>query len=101
MTGMFDSPAFDPNVEDYANEPPLLEELDINFAHILGKTKAVLHPFKLKKGSDHTDDSAAEAETDALMKDEDITGPIFFLICLGVSLLLQGKVSFGSLYGFG
>jgi len=97
MADMFDSPAFGAGGEDYSDEPPLLEELDINFEHILGKTKAVLHPFKLKRGSDPTTD---EADQDALMLDSDLTGPIFFLICLGCSLLLQGKVSFGHIYGF-
>ncbi|ETN84652.1 hypothetical protein NECAME_17058 [Necator americanus] len=30
--------------EDYENEPPLLEELGINFSHIKEKTFAVLNP---------------------------------------------------------
>jgi len=76
--------------EDYSNEPPLLEELDINFSHILGKTKAVLRPF-----------SMGTEQYDELLLDSDMTGPIFFLVCLGCSLLLQGKVSFGYIYGFG
>lgn len=32
--------------EDYDNEPPLLEELGINFEHILSKTLAVILPTK-------------------------------------------------------
>lgn len=32
--------------EDYANEPPLLEELGINFEHIWSKTSAVILPTK-------------------------------------------------------
>lgn len=32
--------------EDYENEPPLLEELGINFEHILSKTLAVILPTK-------------------------------------------------------
>lgn len=32
--------------EDYANEPPLLEELGINFEHIWSKTLAVILPTK-------------------------------------------------------
>lgn len=86
MTGLYDPPPFS---EDYSNEPPLLEELEINFSHILGKTKAVLRPFK------------TAAADDELLKDADLTGPVFFLICLGCSLLLQGKVQFGYIYGFG
>lgn len=31
-------------VEDYSNEPPLLEELGIRFDHIWSKTKAVIAP---------------------------------------------------------
>lgn len=89
MTGLYENAAFE---EDFANEPPLLEELDINFSHILGKTKAVLQPFKNASNLDKPDE---------LLMDSDLTGPIFFLICLGCSLLLQGKVSFGSIYGFG
>lgn len=30
---------------DYENEPPLLEELGVNFDHIRLKTLAVLNPF--------------------------------------------------------
>jgi hypothetical protein len=33
--------------EDYANEPPLLEELGINFEHIYMKTMSVLMPFQV------------------------------------------------------
>lgn len=32
--------------EDYENEPPLLEELEINFEHIWSKTLAVILPTK-------------------------------------------------------
>ncbi|VDK21730.1 unnamed protein product [Anisakis simplex] len=34
-----------PAEDDYENEPPLLEELGINFSHIREKTIAVLNPF--------------------------------------------------------
>lgn len=36
----------DEDDEDYANEPPLLEELGINFEHIGSKTLAVILPTK-------------------------------------------------------
>jgi hypothetical protein len=36
--------------EDYDNEPPLLEELGINFDHIWTKTQAVLIPTKVRLG---------------------------------------------------
>lgn len=34
--------------EDYANEPPLLEELGINFDHIWTKTQSVILPVKVR-----------------------------------------------------
>lgn len=79
MNGMMDSSTM---YEDYENEPPLLEELDINFSHILGKTKAVLKPFGKSTSQEYQQE---------LLMDNDLTGPVFFLICLGCSLLLQGK----------
>ncbi len=36
----------DEDDEDYENEPPLLEELGINFEHICSKTLAVILPTK-------------------------------------------------------
>lgn len=36
----------DEDEEDYENEPPLLEELGINFEHIWSKTLAVVLPTK-------------------------------------------------------
>lgn len=36
----------DEDDEDYENEPPLLEELGINFEHIWSKTLAVILPTK-------------------------------------------------------
>jgi hypothetical protein len=36
-----------------------------------------------------------------LMDDPDLAGPLFFLCCLGMLLLLAGKVHFGYLYGLG
>jgi len=85
MTGL--AGLYDDGDEDYANEPPLLEELGVNFEHILSRTKAVLQPFK-------------PADLEALA-DGDLTGPLVFCLCLGFSLLLQGKVHFGYIYGYG
>jgi len=78
---------------DFSNDPPLLEELEIDFELMWLKTKAVLQPFRKSSGP-------ASLEVDKSM-DSDLTGPIFFWICLGCSLLLQGKVHFGYIYGFG
>ena len=33
--------------ENYDNEPPLLEELGVNFEHIWKKTQAVMYPTKV------------------------------------------------------
>ncbi|CAL8292077.1 unnamed protein product [Arctogadus glacialis] len=58
----------------YEEEPPLLEELGINFDHIWQKTMTVLNPFKPADGS--------------IMNETDLTGPILFCITLGVNLLM-------------
>lgn len=71
---------------DFDDEPPLLEELGINFDHIWEKTLSVLNPFKL---------------TDShIMDDTDLTGPLLFCLAFGGFLLLHGKVQFGYIYGF-
>ena len=74
---------FDPN--DFENEPPLLEELGINFDHIYRKTKCVLNPFAQPHES--------------IVHDEDLAGPLVFCIAYGFSLLLMGKIHFGYIYG--
>ena len=70
---------------DFENEPPLLEELGINFEHIFRKTKCVLNPFAKPHES--------------IMHDEDLAGPLVFCIAYGFSLLLMGKIQFGYIYG--
>lgn len=69
----------------FEDEPPLLEELGINFDHIYQKTLAVLNPFTV------TDKS--------VVNETDLTGPLCFCLALGATLLLGGKVSFGYIYG--
>ncbi|KAK6493605.1 protein YIPF7-like [Huso huso] len=66
-------------------EPPLLEELGINFDHICQKTLTVLNPFKPVDGS--------------IMNETDLTGPVVFCLALGATLLLAGKVHFSYVYG--
>jgi len=56
-------------------EPPLLEELGINFTHIYHKTVAVLTPFK-------------RLRTDLHINDDDLAGPLFFALLFGSFLLL-------------
>lgn len=73
--------------ENYEDEPPLMEELGINFDHITQKTMAVLNPLKLAEHS--------------IMQDTDLAGPLVFCLAFGVSLLLSGKLSFGYIYGIG
>jgi len=76
-----------PAEDDYENEPPLLEELGINFDHIKQKTIAVLNP---------------TLEPDIMiMQDTDLAGPLVFCVAFGASLLLAGKVHFGYVYGIG
>lgn len=71
--------------EGYDGEPPLLEELGVNFGHMKMKTLAVLNPFG--RIDQH------------IMDDSDIAGPILFFFVFGTSLLLSGKLHFGYIYG--
>ncbi|KAL8722229.1 MAG: hypothetical protein Q9181_007534 [Wetmoreana brouardii] len=71
--------------EGYEGEPPLLEELGVNFGHIKGKTLTVLNP--LAPISQH------------IMDDSDLAGPILFFLLFGTFLLFSGKVHFGYIYG--
>jgi hypothetical protein len=65
--------------DDFENEPPLLEELGINFDHIRSKTIAVLNP--------------VSSTTVEVASDQDLAGPLAFCLLLGASLLLNGRVS--------
>ena len=78
------SPGYDE--DDYANEPPLLEELGINFDQIFRKTKLILHPLEGRFQSDMMDHS-------------DMAGPIVFCCVMGLLLMLSGKLAMGSIYG--
>jgi len=71
----------------FEGEPPLLEELGINFQHIRAKSLTVLNPLR---GVD-----------DQIMDDADLAGPIIFFFCFGISLLFSGKPNFGYIYGVG
>ncbi|EEH39012.1 transport protein yip1 [Paracoccidioides lutzii Pb01] len=71
--------------EGYEGEPPLLEELGVNFDHIRTKTLTVLNPF---------------ARIDQhLMDDSDLYGSLLYIILYGTFLLLSGKVFYGYIYG--
>ncbi|RHZ44809.1 hypothetical protein Glove_709g58 [Diversispora epigaea] len=69
----------------FADEPPLLEELGINFDHIKTKSLAVLNPLKSVDKN--------------IMDDTDLAGPLLFCLIFGVCLLLTGKIHFGYIYG--
>ncbi|KAL6098503.1 protein YIPF5 [Pungitius pungitius] len=69
----------------FDDEPPLLEELGINFDHIWQKTLTVLHPMKAADGS--------------IMNETDLAGPMVFCLAFGATLLLSGKIQFGYVYG--
>ncbi|KAI9839796.1 MAG: hypothetical protein M1837_001995 [Sclerophora amabilis] len=71
--------------EGYEGEPPLLEELGVNFGHIKVKTLTVLNPLA------HVDQH--------IMDDSDLAGPILFFLLFGTFLLFSGKVHFGYIYG--
>ncbi|XP_022100355.1 protein YIPF5-like [Acanthaster planci] len=73
--------------DSFDDEPPLLEELGINFEHIYQKTLTVLNPLR---------------DTDpAAIHDSDLAGPLVFALAFGGTLLLAGKVQFGYIYGIG
>ncbi|KAF2396241.1 Yip1-domain-containing protein [Trichodelitschia bisporula] len=71
--------------EGYDGEPPLLEELGVNFAHIKLKTLTVLNP--LARIDQH------------IMDDSDLAGPVLFFLLFGFFLLFSGKLHFGYIYG--
>jgi hypothetical protein len=71
----------------FDDEPPLLEELGINFHDIWSRTLSVSLPFR---------PMPTMAEDDA-----DLAGPLVFCLLLGTCLLMTGKVHFGYIYGFG
>ncbi|KAK2047999.1 Yip1-domain-containing protein [Colletotrichum somersetense] len=73
------------STEGYEGEPPLLEELGVNFGHIQAKTLAVLNPFR--RIDQH------------LMDDSDLAGPLLSFLLYGTFLLFAGKVHFGYIYG--
>jgi len=69
----------------YPDEPPLLEELGVNFGHIKDKTFTVLNPVR--------------AVDPHIMDDADLAGPLLFCVAYAFFLLFSGKVHFGYIYG--
>jgi len=81
--GGFGGGGADPFGDD--GEPPLLEELGINFSQIQAKTLSVLHPFSKTEES--------------VMQETDLAGPLVFCLMFGATLLATGRVQFGYIYG--
>ncbi|GAA5860053.1 hypothetical protein JCM5353_004275 [Sporobolomyces roseus] len=77
--------AFTPWTGIQGQEPPLLQELGINFDHILAKSLTVLNP--LKTVDPH------------IMDDADLAGPLVFCFVFASFLLLSGKPQFSYIYG--
>ena len=69
------------DLEDYNNEPPLLEELGVSFSHISQKVVAVLMLHK--------------PIAPAVLRDADLAGPIVFCVLLGFCMLLVRRLTRG------
>ena len=82
--GTMDTGGYSDDNTSPENEPPLLEELGINFSHIMAKTVAVLNPM-------------GEPSSE-ILGDTDLAGPLIFCVAFGFCLLMAGKVSFGHIY---
>ena len=81
MSNSSGSASFDPD-----QEPPLLEELEIDFPRIWQKTLAVIHPFR--------------GDVDPHLMDEtDLAGPLVYCFLFGMILLFGGKLQFNYVFG--
>ncbi len=90
MAGNSTSPEVTPSLDKsgiFDDEPPLLEELGVNFPHIWTKTSAVMVP--MKQIDSH------------ILDDTDLAGPLLFCLIQGFCLMFSGKLHFGYLFGFG
>lgn len=92
MDGNMSSPSTsDPNAYGSSSgfasdvEPPLLEELGINFSHIRQKVFSTLNPRRSIRD---------------IVDDADLAGPLIFCVALGVLLSLRGKLHFDYIYHF-
>ncbi|KAE8795436.1 protein YIPF5 [Hordeum vulgare] len=71
---------------NFDDEPPLLEELDIDTGLIWRKAVSFLHPFRSVDPSVHAD--------------ADLSGPVLILFSLALFQLLAGKLHFGIVLGW-
>lgn len=69
----------------FLDEPPLLEELEINPTLIWRKTRSLLNPIRVDP---------------SLHSDPDLSGPFLYYIAFGLFQLLAGKVQFGVILGW-
>ncbi|KAI9327545.1 hypothetical protein BDR26DRAFT_875164 [Obelidium mucronatum] len=69
---------------DYPDEPPLLEELGINFDHMKSKAVSVLNP--LTPIDKH------------IFDESDLAGPVLFCLLYGGFQLFAGKIQFNFIY---
>ena len=74
-----------PHVGFFEDEPPLLDELGINTAHIMQKTFAILNPIRMNLH---------------IHEDGDLSGPSLIFMLFGLFQLLSGKVHFGFILGW-
>ncbi len=113
------------NDSEFANEPPLLEELGIRFDFIWLKTLTVLYPSKDIQTLSNVSKLSLKSLTSFFLNkdstflnnmnfsasnisgyinnpdfDTDMAGPLIFCLLLGICLLLAGKAHFGYIYGF-
>ncbi|KAK0525083.1 hypothetical protein OC834_005299 [Tilletia horrida] len=75
----------------FPDEPSLMEELGINFSHILDKSLTVLNPLHSY--------SASHPKDAHMMDDTDLAGPLIFCFAFAMLLLLAGKSQFSYIYG--
>ena len=73
--------------DPFADDPPLLEDLDIDISKIKQKFMAIL----TQRGF---------AENNIATYD-DMAGPILVAVMFAFCLLMKGRVQFGNVYGFG
>ncbi|KAM3318622.1 hypothetical protein ACQJBY_036028 [Aegilops geniculata] len=71
---------------NFDDEPPLLEELDIDTGLIWRKAVSILHPLRSVDPSLHAD--------------ADLSGPVLILLSLALFQLLAGKLHFGIVLGW-
>ncbi|RZF37575.1 hypothetical protein LSTR_LSTR016948 [Laodelphax striatellus] len=82
--GMSDQRVEGDGIDDFADEPPLLEELGIDVEQIVRKVVSVLDPFT----------------STVTIGEYDLAGPLAFCIALAAFLMLSGgKANFGYVYG--